>query len=105
MVSKQKAELLRRIKACKDMLENKDTAEAVKAVKAAELKGLLVEMAELNSAEDKNHLSIVNGGNVTMNEKLAIVAINKALRGIQLTELVSRAACLKKAVILFRKNS
>lgn len=86
MVSKQKAELLRRIKACKDMLENKDTAEAVKAVKAEELKGLLVEMAELNSAEDKNHLSIVNGGNVTMNEKLAIVAINKALRGIQLTD-------------------
>ena len=40
MVSKQKAELLRRIKACKDMLENKDTAEAVKAVKeiAEELK-------------------------------------------------------------------
>ena len=84
MVSKQKAELLRRIKACKDMLENKDATEAVKAVKAEELKGLLVEMAELKSAENINIKS--NGGINTMNEKLAIVAINKALRGIQLTD-------------------
>ena len=84
MVSKQKAELLRRIKACKDVLENAETTEAVKAAKAEEMKALLVEMAELNSAEKINQLT--NGGNVTMNEKLAIVAINKALRGIQLTD-------------------
>lgn len=84
MVSKQKAELLRRIKACKDMLENKDATEAVKAVKAEELKGLLVEMAELKSAENINIKS--NGGINTMNEKLAIVAINKALRRIPLTD-------------------
>lgn len=85
MISKQKAELLRKIKTCKADLESTATTDEFKAGRAEELKALLVELAELDSAENTTHLSD-NGGNVTMNEKLAMVAINKALRGIQLTD-------------------
>ena len=82
MVTKQMAELLRKIKACRDILEAGNADAAVLAATATELKGLL---AELKSAENKNQ-SNVNGGKTNMNEKLAIVAINKALRRIPLTD-------------------
>lgn len=83
MVTKQVAELLRKIKACRDVLQAGNADAAVLADTAAELKGLL---AELKSAENINNKSIDNGGKPEMNEKLAIVAINKALRGKPLTD-------------------
>lgn len=83
MVTKQVAELLRKIKACRDILQAGNADAAVLADTAAELKGLL---AELKSAENINNQSINDGGKPEMNEKLAIVAINKALRGKPLTD-------------------
>lgn len=83
MVTKKTAELLRKIKACRDVLQAGNADAAVLAETAAELKGLL---AELKSAENINNQSINNGGKPEMNEKLAIVAINKALRGKPLTD-------------------
>lgn len=113
MVTKKTAELLRKIKACRDVLQAGNADAAVLAETAAELKGLL---AELKSAENINNQSINNGGKPEMNEKLAIVAINKALRGKPLTDEEksalqnaassrgSRAKPRQKAVIWFRKN-
>ena len=83
MVTKQVAELLRKIKACRDVLQAGNADAAVLAETAAELKGLL---AELKSAKNINNQSIDDGGKPEMNEKLAIVAINKALRGKPLTD-------------------
>jgi len=83
MVTKQVAELLRKVKACRDVLQAGNADAAVLAETAAELKGLL---AELKSAENINNQSINDGGKPEMNEKLAIVAINKALRGKPLTD-------------------
>lgn len=83
MVTKKTAELLRKIKACRDVLQAGNADAAVLAETAAELKGLL---AELKSAENINNQSINDGGKPEMNEKLAIVAINKALRGKPLTD-------------------
>ena len=83
MVTKQVAELLRKIKACRDVLQAGKADADVLAETAAELKGLL---AELESAKNINNQSINDGGKLEMNEKLAMVAINKAIRGIQLTD-------------------
>lgn len=83
MVTKQVAELLRKIKACRDILQAGNADAAALADTAAELKGLL---AELTSAKNINNQSINDGGKPEMNEKLAIVAINKALRGKPLTD-------------------
>lgn len=83
MVTKKTAELLRKIKACRDILQAGNADAAVLAETAAELNGLL---AELKSAKDIDNQSINDGGKPEMNDKLAIVAINKALRGKQLTD-------------------
>lgn len=83
MVTKKTAELLRKIKACRDVLQAGNADAAVLAETAAELNGLL---AELKSAKDIDNQSINDGGKPEMNDKLAIVAINKALRGKQLTD-------------------
>lgn len=84
MVTKQMAELLRKIKACRDILADGKADAAALAATADELTGLL---AELKSAQNKvKSQSVQNGGKNDMNEKLAIVAINKALRRIPLTD-------------------
>lgn len=84
MVTKQMAELLRKIKACRDILADGKADAAALAATADELTGLL---AELKSAQIKSKSqSVQNGGSNDMNEKLAIVAINKALRRIPLTD-------------------
>ena len=84
MVTKQMAELLRKIKACRDILADGKADAAALVATADELTGLL---AELKSAQNKvKSQSVQNGGKNDMNEKLAIVAINKALRRIPLTD-------------------
>ena len=84
MVTKQMAELLRKIKACRDILADGKADAAALAATADELTGLL---AELKSAQNKvKSQSVQNGGKNDMNERLAIVAINKALRRIPLTD-------------------
>ena len=81
MISKQKAELLRKIRACKEILEAGTADASVLEATANELKGLLAEL----SAVDKDMNNQI-GGKKEMNNKLAMVAINKAIRGIALTD-------------------
>lgn len=81
MISKRKAELLRKIRACKEILEAGTADASVLEATANELKGLLAEL----SAVDKDMNNQI-GGKKEMNNKLAMVAINKAIRGIALTD-------------------
>ena len=83
VISKKRAELLRTIKACKADLESTATTAEFKAERAKELQKALVELAGLPA--DNITPDYVNGGKDNMN-KLAMIAINKAIRGLALTD-------------------
>lgn len=82
-VNKKKAEILRAIGACRDVLKAGTAEPAVLEETAEELKRLLVELD--NIKDDLKNDSVNNGGK-EMNKNLAMVAINKAIRHIPLTD-------------------